>query len=83
MVSVLSKPYSVDEWGVADIALAAHVPFAEMAGGVPRFVQGVGDRRCGRIEPIRHAAFMVEGPLFKIRRDLPPLGVLTGKKGRA
>ena len=45
-----------DRRGIVHVALAAHVPFAEMAGGVACVVQHAREHGGLRIEPLGHAA---------------------------
>ena len=65
-----------DQRGLADVALAAHVPLAEVAGRVAGLVQEAGQHRGGGIEPLRNAAVVVRPAVVQERRDAVPLRVL-------
>ena len=67
-----------DERGFADVALAAHVPFAEMAGGVAGVLEHAGEGRGPGVEPMGHAAGVVGGAVVQEGVDAPALRILTG-----
>ena len=67
-----------DQRRIADVALAAHVPLAEVAGCVAGVVQNAGKHRRLRIEPLGHAASFILFAVVQERRDLPASRILAG-----
>ena len=74
----LVKAVLRDQRRIADIALAAHVPFAEVTRRVAGIVQRTGEHRRFGIEPLGHAASFVFFAVIQKRSDLPTRRILAG-----
>ena len=67
-VSDFVKAIFGDERRLADIPLAAHVPLAEVAGGVAGLLERAGQGRGFRIQPMGHAPAVVFAARGQVRR---------------
>ena len=74
---------SGDRRSIVDVALAAHVPLAEMTRGIAGVVQHAREQRCLRIEPLGHAARVVLGAVVEEGRDAPALWILARREADA
>ena len=72
-----------DRRRVSDVSLPAHMPLAEMPGGVAGLLKGARQHRRLRIKPLGHAALVVVVPVAQKGGDLPALGILAGRDRRA
>lgn len=72
-----------DGRGVVDVALSAHVPFTEVSGGVAAFLEGAGEGGGLGVEPLGHAALLVEFAVGEVGGDAPALWVVSGGDGDA
>ena len=70
-----------DRRRVVDIALAAEMPLAEVAGGVAARLQQARQGRRLRIEPLGDPAALVVGAVVQVGGDAPALRVLAGGEG--
>jgi len=71
------------ERGVADVAAAAHVPFAEVAGRVAGMLEGAGDAGGVGVEPVAHAEIGVGLARGEEGVDEVAGGILAGGDGDA
>ena len=72
-----------DRRSIVDVALAAHVPLAEMARGIAGVAQHAREHRGLRIEPLGHAARAVLSSVVEEGRDAPALWILTRREADA
>ena len=77
------EPVGGDRRRVADVALAAEVPLAEVAGRVAGALQRARQRRRRGIEPLGDPARLVQPPVAQVGADAPALRVLAGEDRRA
>ena len=61
---------------VVHIALAAHVPFAEMPRGITGLLQRPRQHRRPGIQPLRHAPPLIHRAMGQVRGDAPALRIL-------
>src|SRR5581483_5927452 len=66
---------------VGDVAAAAHVPFAEMAGHVARFLERACDGRSFGVEKIRLFAFAIAGAGLQVAGHAPARREHASRKG--
>ncbi len=66
-----------DQRRLAHVALAPHVPLAEVARRVAGLLQATGQRRGLRIEPLGHATLVISGPIRQKRSDSPAERILA------
>ncbi len=69
--------------GIGDIALSAHVPFAEVAGLVTSQLKLAGEGGGLGVEPLGHAALFVRAAIIKVGSDAVAVWILTGGEGDA
>lgn len=66
---------------VSNIALASHVPFAEVARLIAGLLELAGEGRGLGVEPLSHAAFFVIASIIEVGGDTPAMRVLSGGEG--
>jgi len=66
-----------DEGSITDIALASHVPLAEVSCGVSVIMQAPGQHGGLGIQPLGNATIVVELPAREVGIDPPALWILT------
>ncbi len=66
---------------VSDIALASHMPFAEVARLIAGLLELAGEGRGLGVEPLSHAALFVIASVIEVGGDTPAMRVLSGGEG--
>ena len=65
----------------SDIALASHVPFAEVARLIADLLELAGEGRGLGVEPLGHAALFIIATVVEVGGDAPAMRVLSGGEG--
>jgi hypothetical protein len=80
---VFVEAVSGERRSIGDVATAAHMPFAEVAGGVTGGFQSAGEGRRGRVQKIRLLALSITGARLEETGDVPARGEHTGREAGA